>query len=76
MFFDLNDPKSVEEFGKQLGVEHLRKLFAQTVYVCWLSLPREHQKRESLEREVRRLVDEALNEFHESGGSKPSAHNT
>lgn len=54
-----------EEMADYFGPAQVDQFIRQAVQFCWMALPKERRNRKDLEKQFRRLVDRALNDFNE-----------
>jgi len=67
---DDKDPeKARREMAKMFGPTQIDREIRQAISFCWMSLPKERQNPDEVEREIRRLVDRALKDFREDAGA-------
>jgi hypothetical protein len=47
------------------GPQHVDHVIRQAIGFCWMALPKSRQTPDEVERQIRRLVDRALEDFRE-----------
>jgi hypothetical protein len=52
-------------FQGMFGPQHVDTLIRQSVQFCWMSIPKSRRTPDELERQIRRLLDRALEDFRE-----------
>ena len=52
-------------FGKLFGPGQPDQIIRQAVQICWMALPEDRRNAQELTRQVRRLVERALEDFRE-----------
>jgi hypothetical protein len=62
---DPKDPESLSTFLRQTSPDAPSDSIRQAIRFGWWLLPKDQRTEENLEREIRRLVDDAIREFRE-----------
>jgi hypothetical protein len=62
---DTSKEEAEQQMAEFLGPGHVDQTIRQAIYFCWLSLPADRKNAEEVERQVRRIVDRALKDYHE-----------
>jgi hypothetical protein len=62
---DEGDEDAAGRMADAFGPGQIDHMIRQGVHWCWMSLPKSRRTAEELERQVRRLVDRALEDFRE-----------
>jgi hypothetical protein len=62
---DSNDPESLHKFLQENGCNAAKDAIRPTMVLGWWLLPKDQRTEDILEREIRRLVDDAIREFRE-----------
>ena len=57
------------DMGAMFGPGHVDQTIRQAIQVCWMALPKEKRTVDEVERQIRRLVDRAIEDFREDGES-------
>ncbi len=57
------------DMGAMFGPGHVDQTIRQAIQVCWMALPKEKRTVDEVERQMRRLVDRAINDFREDDES-------
>lgn len=70
MIFKDNDFGGVEfpgglNFGKLFGPAQVDQMFRQAIQICWMAIPEDRRNAQELTRQVRRLIERALEDFRE-----------
>jgi hypothetical protein len=60
-----DEAKGSEMMADFFGPHQVDQFIRQAVQYCWMSLSKERRTLEELEKQLRRLVDRALKDFHE-----------
>ena len=54
-----------ENWREMFGPHHVDHLVRQAISMCWMALPHDRRTTETIETEIRRLVDRALRDLKE-----------
>ena len=57
------------DLGQFFGPGHGDQTIRQAIQVCWMALPKDKRNVEEVERQIRRLVDRALEDLQEDRGA-------
>lgn len=63
--FDSGDDDAAERMSEMFGPAQIDQMIRQGIQFCWMSLPKDRRNVDELERQVRRIVERALNDFRE-----------
>ena len=64
------DPEQARTMMREMmGPQAVDQLIRQAISMCWMMLPAESKNVESVEREIRRVVDRALNNLKEDAAA-------
>ena len=63
--FDPKDPESLSKFLQETAPDAAKESITKAIVFGWWLLPKDLRTDDSLEREIRHLVDEAIREFRE-----------
>ena len=55
------------DMSQLLGPGHVDQTIRQAIQVCWMGLPKERRTVEEVERQIRRIVERALQNFRKEG---------
>ena len=53
------------DVGRWFGPIHVDQLIRQAIQVCWMALPEDKRNVQEVERQIRRIVDRALEDLRE-----------
>ena len=62
---DPNDPEAVHKFFQENAPNAAKDAIRQAMMIGWWLLPKDQRTEDILDREMRRLVDDAIREFRE-----------
>ena len=64
-FFDPNDEGAIDRMREMFGPAQVDQQIRQAIHFCWLGFPQDKRNVSELERQIRRLVDRALEDVRE-----------
>jgi len=56
---------AAERMADLFGPGQVDQMIRQAIHFCWMALPKDRRNAEELEKQIRRLVDRALEDFRE-----------
>ena len=60
-----NDDDSMDKMREMFGPSQIDQQIRQAIHFCWMGLPRDKRNIDELERQIRRLVDRAIQDVRE-----------
>lgn len=60
-----DDPESMRRMQAMFGPQQVDQQVRQAIQFCWMALPPEKQNVDSVEAEIRRIVDRAIRDMRE-----------
>ena len=60
-----DDEDTAEKMAEIFGPGQVDQTIRQAIHFCWMALPKDRKNPQELEKQVRRIVDRALKDFHE-----------
>ena len=60
-----DDEGAADRMAAMFGPGQIDRTIRQAILFCWMSLPKDRKTPEELEKQIRRLVDRALRDYHE-----------
>ncbi|HZV03953.1 MAG TPA: hypothetical protein VE999_02585 [Gemmataceae bacterium] len=66
---DPRDPKGMKRMRAFFGPQQVDLQIRQAIQCCWMALPPKQQRVEEVEKEIRRIVDRALQDLREDADS-------
>ncbi|MBI2901809.1 MAG: hypothetical protein HYY17_16610 [Planctomycetes bacterium] len=67
--FRSDDPEGAEKMRAMFGPCQVDEQIRQAIHFCWMALPPEKQNVDEVERQVRRIVERALEDLREDAGA-------
>jgi hypothetical protein len=67
--FDNNDPEAANRIQAMLGPQAVDRQIRSAIQFCWMSLPAKKKTVDSVEKEIRRVVERALRDFRKDSTS-------
>jgi hypothetical protein len=64
-YVNSDDDESVKKMREMFGPGQIDQQIRQAINFCWMGLPQDKRNIDELERQIRRLVDRALNDLRE-----------
>jgi hypothetical protein len=61
--FDKDDPDAEEKMRDFMGPGHVDQAIRQAIQFCWMSLPKDKKTIDELEKQIRRIVDRAIQDL-------------
>lgn len=62
-----DDEGAGDRMADMFGPGHVDQGIRQAIQMCWMSLPKERRTADEVERQIRRLVERAIQNFREDG---------
>jgi hypothetical protein len=59
----------IEDMQHMFGPGHVDQTVRQTIQSCWMALPKSRRTVEEVEKQIRRIVDRALNDFRQDAAA-------
>jgi hypothetical protein len=59
----------MEDMQEMFGPGHVDQTVRQTIQACWMALPKDRRTIEEVEKQIRRIVERALNDFREDAAA-------
>ena len=56
---------AAEKMAEVFGPGQIDQMIRHGIHFCWMALPKDRRNAEELEKQIRRIVDRALNDFRE-----------
>ena len=56
---------AAKKMAEMFGPGQIDQMIRQGIQFCWMALPKDRRNADELEKQVRRIVDRALNDFRE-----------
>jgi hypothetical protein len=56
---------AAEKMAEMFGPGQIDQMIRQGIHFCWMALPKDRRTADELEKQIRRIIDRALNDFRE-----------
>ena len=63
--FESNDPDAGKKMRAMFGPGQVDQQVRQAIHLCWMMLPEDRKTVDELERQMRRIIDRALQDLRE-----------
>lgn len=67
--FDPNDPGAGDKMRLMFGPGQVDEQIRQAIHLCWMMLPDDKKTIDELEKQLRRIVDRALQDLREDASA-------
>ena len=64
-FISGDDPDAADKMRDMFGPNQVDESIRQAIHMCWMALPSAKRNIDEVDRQIRRLVDRALNDLRE-----------